>query len=85
MANPRKITRQELERFLTTLGFEVTHVRGSHRVYRRKDGDALIVLPENQYVSPHHLVAVKSTLANYDIMSQEEFDAAMMNGMHAVR
>jgi hypothetical protein len=72
-----EVTYGRLDEVLRALGFSVSVVEGKARVYQHAATGALVFLPEQpakETAIPHHLVAVRKILEEYEIANPIEFD-----------
>jgi predicted RNA binding protein YcfA (HicA-like mRNA interferase family) len=73
----KQVTYSRLIRILQDLGFEMTRVRGSHRVFKHPGSSTLIVLPYRSGREPAqriHIAAVERILSETGFLSKEEFE-----------
>lgn len=73
----KQITYSGLTKMLQNLGFELTRVRGSHRVFRHPDSSTLIVLPYRsgrESARQIHITAVERVLSETGFLSREKFE-----------
>jgi hypothetical protein len=70
------ISYQRLSKVLESLGFRLIAGMEGKTVFKRDEGDVLVVLPERhpkELVSPTHLTAVKHTLSESGVISPMDF------------
>jgi predicted RNA binding protein YcfA (HicA-like mRNA interferase family) len=73
----KRVTFAELEKLLIELGFVPQSVQGAHRVFQNPALGTLVVLPgykSQDWVHPVHLISVRKTLAENDLMNVSTFD-----------
>ena len=79
-----EVTYGQIDKMLRSHGFSVRLDNGDDRhpparVYKHESGALLLLppFPEEQKVYPHHLVATRVTLDNYNLVSPLDFDAEL--------
>lgn len=91
----KQITYSGLTKILQNLGFELTRVRGSHKVFKHPDSSTLIVLPYRSGREPArriHIAAVERVLSETGFLSRKKFEEliggiamAEMGDLHAMQ
>jgi len=72
----KQLTYSRLTKILENLGFEMSRVTGSHRVFKHPDSSTLIVLPYRSGRAPVQriqIAAVERILSETGFLSREEF------------
>jgi hypothetical protein len=75
-----KVTYGQLDRVLHSLGFALRGIKDKNKVYLHAPTGALIVYPvlaDEDEVSAHHLVMVRSILEAYGIADPLDFTAKL--------